>query len=467
MILKMNRKSKGKSGVVEYLLNEREVQGTAQTLRGNPELTKSLIKHVNRKHKYLSGGLMFSKEERLSEAQQQEIMDSFEALLFTGLDENQYHVLWVRHTDKDRLELNFVVPRMELNTGIDLDLYSHKRDMPLFDMWKNGINKKYGLADPNDPERARTKSEQNKQAPFSGSIIANREKLDETLHELVNRGEIKSRSHMLELLELSGYQIARKGSDYISVQHADIGKKSLRLKGGIYSENFTSPGSIESISETRKPRATQQPIPATQRRTGEDSSTYRRYLQTRTDRHKKRYPRAKWINKEKPQQFEKRDADILDSKNHTKNERSITNDGIRQALRTNLQEWDRQYKSYKERERRIFDQARESHIRLSTIHREAEQQLLERVTTTRECLEKGHTEYAEQIYRNVERADTANRTNATKIYALFGRVAEQFSRLAKSIEGVIHAVKKKKIFQSAKEDMLSQRRPTISLTPRR
>ena len=38
MILKMNRKSKGKRGVVEYLLNEREQEGTALTLRDNPEV---------------------------------------------------------------------------------------------------------------------------------------------------------------------------------------------------------------------------------------------------------------------------------------------------------------------------------------------------------------------------------------------------------------------------------------------
>lgn len=67
MILKMNRKSKGRKGVVEYLLNEREAEGTAITLRGNPELTKSLIKHIHRKHKYLSGGLMFAQEEQLND----------------------------------------------------------------------------------------------------------------------------------------------------------------------------------------------------------------------------------------------------------------------------------------------------------------------------------------------------------------------------------------------------------------
>ena len=51
MILKMNRKSRGKKGVVEYLLNEREKEGTAVTLRGNSEITKILIKNIEQEKK--------------------------------------------------------------------------------------------------------------------------------------------------------------------------------------------------------------------------------------------------------------------------------------------------------------------------------------------------------------------------------------------------------------------------------
>ena len=199
MILKLNRKSKGRKGVVEYLLNQREQEGTAITLRGNPKITKSLIRTINRKHKYLSGGLMFAKEEYINEKQKNDIMDAFEAILFTGLDSSQYNILWVEHHDKGRLELNFVVPRIELTTGNDLDLYSHKRDLPIFDMWKNGINKKYKLADPNDPKRARTISERTKVSRGEGTIVANRKNLDETLHKLVSELHIKNRKQMIEI----------------------------------------------------------------------------------------------------------------------------------------------------------------------------------------------------------------------------------------------------------------------------
>jgi hypothetical protein len=43
-------------------------------------------------------------------------MDSFERTLLPGLDKDQYSVLWVQHQDKDRLELNFVVANVELQS---------------------------------------------------------------------------------------------------------------------------------------------------------------------------------------------------------------------------------------------------------------------------------------------------------------------------------------------------------------
>ncbi|MGK3325838.1 hypothetical protein ACSLPB_29600, partial [Escherichia coli] len=40
-----------------------------------------------------------------------------------GLEKNQYSILWVEHQDKGRLELNFVIPNMELQTGKRLQPY--------------------------------------------------------------------------------------------------------------------------------------------------------------------------------------------------------------------------------------------------------------------------------------------------------------------------------------------------------
>lgn len=462
----MNRKSRGRSGVVEYLLNEREQEGTAITLRGNPEITKSLIKTIGRKHKYLSGGLMFAEEEHLSEVQKNEIMDAFEELLFTGVSPDQYHVLWVEHNDKNRLELNFVIPRMELRTGHDLDLYSHKRDLPLFDMWKNGINAKYNLADPNDPRRARTISERTKSARLSGTIVANRKTLDETLHQLVSEGHIKSRTQMLELLKQSGYEITRCNSESISVKHDDIGKKALRLKGGIYSEHFTSLRSIKTISEEREQRVRKHASQTPQGETGEDREIYLKYLQTRTERHKKRYKKPTNINKEKSQKLEARDRDELASTINSNHQRILIDDRIRKLITTGNSKRTQSIRKARRSETRLSEQIKISNNRLSDSLEKSEQKLSQSIATTRSNVERNTAKYAHFIDGEIEKTNTGNGNYATRLHQLFRTIYEEFSRVAKSIKGIIDEIKTLKIFKKAKEEMCLDT-PTIKLRPRR
>ncbi|WP_419789764.1 relaxase/mobilization nuclease domain-containing protein, partial [Shewanella xiamenensis] len=51
------------------------------------------------------------------------LMSDFEKLLLPGLDADQYSCLWVEHRDKGRLELNFVIPNIELTSGKRLQPY--------------------------------------------------------------------------------------------------------------------------------------------------------------------------------------------------------------------------------------------------------------------------------------------------------------------------------------------------------
>ena len=78
-------------------------------------------------------------------------MDEFEQALLPGLDADQYAVLWVEHRDKDRLELNFVVPNVELLSGKRLQPYFHGADGHRINAWRTAINGDLGLHDPDDP----------------------------------------------------------------------------------------------------------------------------------------------------------------------------------------------------------------------------------------------------------------------------------------------------------------------------
>ena len=104
----------GKSAF-NYLLNHRVQDGTSRVLRGNADLTLSIIQSLKTKRKYKSGCLSFE-EKNISAKHKEEIMDLFEETIFPGITEENRNIVWIEHTDKGRLELNFVIPRVELST---------------------------------------------------------------------------------------------------------------------------------------------------------------------------------------------------------------------------------------------------------------------------------------------------------------------------------------------------------------
>ncbi len=67
-------------GSVNYLLNERVEQGTAKVLKGDPNLTKSLLLSLTQKHKACVGCLSFE-EPNIDENLKHELIESFEKSL--------------------------------------------------------------------------------------------------------------------------------------------------------------------------------------------------------------------------------------------------------------------------------------------------------------------------------------------------------------------------------------------------
>ena len=67
-------------------------------LRGDPAMTRALIDSIERRWKFTSGVLSWHPDEKISEAQEEEVIDAFECVAFAGLDADQRNILWVRHT---------------------------------------------------------------------------------------------------------------------------------------------------------------------------------------------------------------------------------------------------------------------------------------------------------------------------------------------------------------------------------
>lgn len=236
MIVKFfNRGTGGGSGPVDYLLGKDRERELAKLEQGDPDEIINLINSCEFTQKYKSGCLSFS-EKDLSPGIKNKLMADFEKVLLPGLDKNQYSILWVEHKDKDRLELNFVVPCVELTTSKRLQPYYHKIDQKRVDTWKRIINTSLNLHDPDAPENKRAV----KPLHVTNLPQAKREQVEQINSALLNQieiGLVKNRSDAVMALENAGFIITRQAKNTISIKDPN-GGKNIKLKGEIYESTF-------------------------------------------------------------------------------------------------------------------------------------------------------------------------------------------------------------------------------------
>lgn len=234
MIVKIHNRGTGRgSGPIDYLLGKDRDREGATLISGDLVLTEKLIDESVFAKKYTSGVLSFA-ENDLDPQEKREIMADFEAALLPGMAGQQFKVLWVEHRDKDRLELNFVIPNTELTTGKRLQPYFHGADKHRMGHWQDAVNAEKNLADPNDPTRKRTLATPRDLPPDRQQAA---EAITSGLIRGVASGEITDRAGVLEALQGAGFEIARQGKDSISIKSGE-GQKNLRLKGAIYEQDF-------------------------------------------------------------------------------------------------------------------------------------------------------------------------------------------------------------------------------------
>ncbi|UOS10902.1 relaxase/mobilization nuclease domain-containing protein [Helicobacter pylori] len=237
-------------GSVNYLLNERVEQGTAKVLKGDANLTKSLLLSLTQKHKACVGCLSFE-EPNINENLKYELMESFENALLTQEMQGRYNILWVEHTDKGRLELNFVIPRIDLITQKAFTPYYHSADITRIDLWKDCINLKHNFTNPKDLEKQHNIQQHQTKNPKNKELLATYEKLDKLIQD--NLGKLfNSREDIINFLKANQCEVTRQGKDYISVKLPNE-PKAKRLKGFYYHETFRTIADIrEQLSEARQ-----------------------------------------------------------------------------------------------------------------------------------------------------------------------------------------------------------------------
>lgn len=230
------------TGTIYYLLDQKRVKDqTAKILYGSKKEILDLINVMNFKDRVTFGVLSFE-EQDISEDQKAEIMKDFEKTLFPNLEkEKNFKILWVQHTDKGRLELNFVVPKIEIQSGKSLNTFYYKADQWGIEAFQQYTNLKYGFSDPQDPAKKQTiqgaKKEKEK--------IRDLQKLDQIIHKAVESGILSNRDEIIEWIKENGIIVNRVRKDRISVKF-DPTERAKSLTGGIYDERFSS---IEKLGE--------------------------------------------------------------------------------------------------------------------------------------------------------------------------------------------------------------------------
>jgi hypothetical protein len=301
MLVKFNKRGKGGSaGPLSYLLGdfgtvdnkmptlaERKLGVGKRSvkplvLRGDVEQTANLIDSLSFARNYTSGCLTFS-EADLENKNKEQLMDSFENAIFSGLDNDQYDVLWIEHRDKGRLELNFLIPNVELRSGKRLQPYFDRADRTRINAWQTMTNGQLDLADPHDPAN---------KSDFTFPSNLPRDRLDaakiitDTLIFKAGVGEVIDRNSVVKVLQNFGYIVSRQTKNSISIKQNES-DRPLRLKGEIYEQSFSISTDFraerqEAIAEYREKR---------QQRIRDSKQTYSDASETKRKYHFKRFPK--------------------------------------------------------------------------------------------------------------------------------------------------------------------------------
>ena len=311
MILKFFKRGTGntKSGesVENYLLDdERQEKEQALVLRGDPALTTAIINGLDFSKTYTSGCLSFAENEgeKLTSQQKNELMNSFEQALFSDFDKDKISGYWVQHTDKDRLELNFVFANVELEKGRSLTVYNHSTDRKRLYAWKNITIADYKLIDPDHPCRKRdyvavtpsndkNKKKDNAPSTGTGKINPTKQAIGEYILSQAQQGKINNRDDVMAFLrDTLKVEITRETKNSITIQtsHLKTGKpQKIRLEGSLYERDFTATTTDPNYRANRARNYDQQYT----KRINELRAMYHNLDRYKSERLRERYKRDK------------------------------------------------------------------------------------------------------------------------------------------------------------------------------
>lgn len=256
MIHGLSMHTQNAAGAVAYFLDDvymdkatgewLERDPPAEILEGDPDQFIALCESLTFKNTYTTSVMSFTKEETAqidaTPGLKEKLIEEMRDFAYAGFKNDDSKLMFVtQHTHTGRLELNYLIPRVNVESGKYFNPYppnySGKRGpgnnqdfLKHNDSFIDYVCSKYNLQNPRDPAYAR----EIKITPFDPQT-ANKKLINEYVGKHIERGEIKSRADIVKFLENAGGTITRQGKDYISVKFDD-NSKAIRLKGGVYGD---------------------------------------------------------------------------------------------------------------------------------------------------------------------------------------------------------------------------------------
>lgn len=240
MIIKFFNSNKSHiNNAFAYLLNEKRTNDkTALLLKGSVELAKNIANQTpNKKINYYSGVLSFAeKNDLLTYEQKQKIMNDFEKVVIPN-DEvlERSNWTWIEHSDKNRLELNFI-----LNTNLEnfdnelksknLSIY-HKFAIKRLDLFRDLVDLKFKLKSPKDTGATVNLHRSN------GDRYHQKTALAQEINEIVKSEKIEGRGQLIDILKqkyAQKYEISAIKKSSITFL---VNGKKIRLEKGLFEEN--------------------------------------------------------------------------------------------------------------------------------------------------------------------------------------------------------------------------------------
>ena len=273
------------------------IRAGVDVLRGDATTFNAICDSSPHLWKYTSGVIAWSKEDSPTDEQIKEVLDEFEKHAFSGLEQSQYHLFAVLHTDDDGSKhIHVLAPRLDIQSGKSLNIAppGHEKH---FDSLRDYFNTKYQWSRPDDLLNSQTTQEPNHIAKLNAQAkkILNEQDLtnlkksqfckaiDNYVKTLLKTQTVKNRAEIVSCIEQLEGVASVRAQQTVTVT-LNNGKKH-RLSGDFYHEQFEIGLYSERLRAEAESRPTASELATTLRNAENVRDDYRAKRETYHQQH--------------------------------------------------------------------------------------------------------------------------------------------------------------------------------------